>query len=201
MKHLTSFLLAVSLAILLASCSSTRKVLNEQTQQQNTSAVTAEQRTQQNTSEAVEVRRTETDLSNVVIDFTKIEYADGTIATTTTTDTTEQRGTSQMRDREATEPPNVDKNVKSVTSGRVIINNDKKTQTETSATSDNSTQIETAVTSDLTENTTSQTKTEDKEKHGFFYYFGIVICGILLFVTILVVCYFVIRLKLRKNNQ
>lgn len=172
MKHFLSILLAISLAVSLVSCSSTRKVASEQTQQSITSTVTTDINTQSNTSEAIEQRKTETDLSNVVIDFTKIEYADGT--QTITTNTEAQCDTVKQRDSEATEPPNVAQNIKTVTSGRVTINNDKTTQTETTASSNNATQTETN--SDLTEETTLQNKTEEKEKHGFFYYFGIIAC-------------------------
>ncbi|MCM1217659.1 MAG: hypothetical protein NC548_24470 [Lachnospiraceae bacterium] len=198
MKHLATILLAVSLALSFASCSSTRKVANDKQQTHITEAVVTDTHAQSQTSEAVEQRRTDIDLSNVVIDFTKIEYADGT-QTVTTNANDVQRDTVKQRDREVTEPPNVAQNIKSVTSGRVTINNDKKTEVETSVKSDDKTQTETNTTSNLTEDTTSQTKTEDKEKRGFFFYVGVTTCAILLFVLLLCLSYFAIRQKLKKK--
>lgn len=202
MKHLASFLLAVSLAVLLAisfaSCSSTRKIANDKQQTHITETVVTDTHTQSNASEATEQRRTDIDLSNVVIDFTKIEYGDGT-QTVTATASDVQCDTVKQRDREVTEPPNVSQNIKSVTSGRVTINNDKKTEVETSVKSDNTTQTETKINSDLSEDTTSQTKTEDKEKHGFFFYVGVTTCGILFLVLLLCLSYFAIRQKLKKK--
>lgn len=198
MKQLASFLLAVSLAVSLASCSSTRKVANDKRQTHITETVVTDTHTKSNASEATEQRRTDIDLSNVVIDFTKIEYGDGT-QTVTATASDVQRDTVKHRDREVTEPPNLSQNIKSVTSGRVTINNDKKTEVETSVKSDNTTQTETQSTSDLTEDATSQTKTEDKEKHGFFFYVGVTTCGILLFVLLLCLSYFAIRQKSKKK--
>lgn len=183
MKNLKSLLvalsLAVSFAVLFASCSTARKVANEQSQQRITSSTTTDEQTQTNKVEAIEVRKTETDLSNIVIDFTKVEYCDGTVELTTTESEVPTTDAVKQRDREETEPPNVGRKVKSVTSGRVTINNDKKTQTDTDVTKEDNSQTSSSVQSDEQTEIETSVKTEEKEKHGFFYYFGIFACVLL----------------------
>lgn len=163
--------LAVLLAVSLASCSATRKVESEQTQQNVTATISTDTQTQTQTNDAVGVRIHEIDLSNAVIEFTKVEYADCTEVVSTGADVSEAV---KQRDREETEPPNSTHKVKSVTKGRVILHNDKTKQTETNVEHNEVSQTDKSVNSDVVADIETSVKSEDKPKRGFFYNIGII---------------------------
>lgn len=192
MKHLIKFhLLAMLLAMLLASCSATRKVASETKQTQMTATVDAQTHNETQSNEAVNVRTTETDFSNAVIDFVKIEYSDGTNEVATSNPV--RNDTVKQRDREQTEPPNLNsnanlnKNIKSVTSGRVILNNDKTKQTDTNIDRSETATTDEAVNAAKTEDSNEASKIEEKEKRGLLYYIGAIACVVL---TLLVISIF-----------
>lgn len=185
MKHYIFRLsLAMLLAVLLAACSTSRKVASTDASQQVTASVATDKHTQSQTNDAAAVRTTETDYSSAVIEFTKVEYADGTEEVTTNTGAASV-DTVKQRDREQTEPPNATQKVKSVTSGRVLLNNDKTKQTDTNVEHNEATQTDESVKSDVAAENETSVKTEDKSKHGFFYYFGIVTASILALVLLI----------------
>ena len=192
--------LAALLAISLASCSSTRKVASEQTQQNVTATITADTHTQTQTNDAVGVRKQETDFSNAVIEFTKIEYADGA-EEVNTTDADAQREAVKQRDREETEPPNSTRKVKSVTTGRVTLRNDKTTQTETNVEHNELSQTDESVKSDIAADIATSVKSEDKEKHGFFFYFGIIATIIIVLFAGYCIAYATWRIRKQLKNR
>lgn len=166
-------LLAVLLAVLLAACSTSRKVASKDASQQFTASVATDKHTLSQTNDAAAVRTTETDLSSAIIEFTKVEYTDGTEevkknANAASVDTAKQR------DRKQTKPPNATQKVKSVTSGRIILNNGKTKQTDTKIEHTEAMQADEFVKSDVDADIETSEKTEDKPKHGFFYYSGII---------------------------
>lgn len=184
-------LLAILFAILFAACSTSRKLASETSQTHVTTSVSTDTHTQTNVTDAVGVRTTETDLSNAVIEFTKIEYFDGSTSVTTTD--TAKCGTSVAHDREATEPPNASRNttnnVKSVTFGSVTLNKDKKKETDTNINHAEATQTDEAVEAEQTEDSNTKTVTEEKPKRGFFFWLGVF--------SSIAVCIFIV-LKIRK---
>ena len=185
MKHYIFRLsLAMLLAMLLAACSTSRKVASSEASQNVTASVTHDQQTQSQSTDAAIVRKTETDFSSAVIEFTKVEYADGTEEVTTVTDAS-RADTVKQRDREQTEPPNVKQKVKSVTSGRVTLQNDKKTQTDADIEHSDVSQTASQINSQTEEQTQTQTQVAEKPKRGFFYYFGIVTASIIALVILI----------------
>lgn len=179
-------LLAVLFAMSLAACSTSRKVASNETSQNITASVTHNKQTQSQTSDATAVRTIETDFSSAVIEFTKVEYADGTEEVKTDADAA-RADTVKKRDREQTEPPNVKPKVKSVTSGRVTLNNDKTKQTDANIEHAEATQTNECVNSDIAADIETSVKTEVKPKRGFFYYFGIVTASIIALVILIYV--------------
>lgn len=196
MKHLIKLhslatLLAILLATLHTSCSTTRKVASDTKQTHVTSTVDALTQTQTQANEAVNVRTNETDFSNAVIDFVKIEYSDNTEEVITGAPV--RSDTVKQRDREQTEPPNLisnanlNKHIKSVTSGRVILNNDKTKQTDTSIDRSEAVTTKEAVNATQTEDIKEVSKTDEKPKRGLIYYIGVIACVAL---TLLVISIF-----------
>lgn len=192
--------LSVLLAVSLASCSSTRKVASEQTQQNVTATISTDTQTQTQTNDAAAVRTTETDFSSAVIEFTKVEYADGTEEVTTDIDVA-RTDTEKLRDREETEPPNSTNKVKSVTTGRVTLQNDKTKQTETNVEHNEVSQTDESVNSDIAADIDKSVKTEDKPKHGFFYYFGIIATVIIVLFIGGCIAYGVWRIRKQLKNR
>lgn len=196
MKNLIKVLFAVLFAFSFAACGTTNKVANGQKQQHIVSSINTDMNTQTNTSDAMNVRTTETDFSSAVIEFTKIEYTDGTEELTTVADV--QNDTVKQRDRKLTEPPNVNtnnRNIKSVTSGRVTLNNDKKKQTDTSAEHKEQTQVEATTQTDVDEDTTLSVQTEETKGRGFFHYFGIIIGASIVVIALIAIVIAFIRYR------
>lgn len=192
--------LAVLLAVSLASCSSTRKVASEQTQQNVTATISTDTQTQTQTNDAVGVRTHETDFSNAVIEFTKVEYADGTEEVCTGADVPHEAV--KQRDREETEPPNSAHKVKSVTKGRVTLQNNKIKQTETNVEHNEVSQTDENVNSDVATDIETSVKSEDKPKRGFFYNIGIIATVIIVLFAGGCIAYAVGRLRKQlKNTQ
>lgn len=193
-------LLATLLATLLAACSTSRKVASADVSQQLTASVATDTHTQSQTNDAAAVRTTETDFSSAVIEFTKVEYADGTEEVTTDIDVA-RTDTEKLRDREETEPPNSTNKVKSVTTGRVTLQNDKTKQTETNVEHNEVSQTDESVNSDIAADIDKSVKTEDKPKHGFFYYFGIIATVIIVLFVGGCIAYGVWRIRKQLKNR
>jgi hypothetical protein len=189
MRHVIKLLFAVLFAVLFASCGTTRKVANETKQQQITSSVTTDIKQQSSTSDVANVTTNETDYSKAVIEFLKIEYSDGTEDIRTGADV--QRDTLKHREREQTEPPNVPagRSIKSVATGRVTIDNDKTKQTTVNEEKTEDAQTQTNISEQTSEDTQTKSKTEDKPKHGLFYWFGVVSCTI----VAVIIIFFILR--------
>lgn len=186
MKTTIKILFAVLFAVLFVACSTTRKIANE-TSQQITSSVNTDTQKQSSTSDVANVTTSETDYSKAVIEFKKIEYSDGT--TDITTDADVPCDTVKQREREQTEPPNAQRNIKSVTTGRITIDNDKQKQTIVNEEKTEDTQTQTKISEQSSEDTQTKLKTEDKPKRGFFFWFGVITCIIIAIVAL----FFLIR--------
>lgn len=194
-KLLLLCLFAISLAFV-CSCSTTRKIANENTAQHVDTSVKTDKHEQSQKSEAVNERTTETDFSTAVIEFTKTEYTDGT--TDICTCTHEATDTTLCRDRESAKPPNVGKNIKSVTSGKITLNNNKTKQTDTNIESAEASQIDESVEAEQSEDTTTDIKTEEKDKHGFFFYFGVIVFFCIIFALVSFVAYVFRQIIIKK---
>lgn len=185
MKHLKTIqlsLLAI-LILILAGCSSTRKAVQTTTDQHIQSSQKEDRHIENQTGEAVNFRQTVNDITNAVIEFTKTEYNDGTIDV----DTTKRQGaepTARPHDRESKKPPNG--GVKSVTTGRIIFNNDRAENTEADIKRDSETKSDESIESDFEEDNAAETKSEEKPKHSVWR--TLAICTVLNIVVFCLGC-------------
>lgn len=148
--------------ILLSGCSSTRKAAKSAKQE---STIT----TQKTESHEEEKRLTETitgtetnDRTNVVIEFTKTEYADG--RTETTAEPTVKQ---PANDRTATKPPKTEGGIKSVTTGKITIGNNRTETTETTRTESAGKTTGTQTNTEANTESTSEAETEEKRTRKF----------------------------------
>ena len=167
MKWITriTLLICLTLPTLLSGCSTTRKTVKG-TEQTNVTAIEETDRTEEEKRLAEVITNTETnDRTNVVIEFTKTEYADGT------TETKTERPPEQHPGGTGKPKPGTGSKggIKSVTTGKITINGDRKETTATTATETGErkveTQTSTGVSSDKT--ATVETEQEKKPKRGF----------------------------------
>ena len=130
MKKLLSFILALILLLCLFGCSSTRKTIKEET------SVTASQ-TEKNHSESDKTAASTTNTevktnTNVVVDFTKVEYNDGSNDLLTEYPIPEKVPENSMGSSQR-KPPDKRNGIKSVISGRITINGNSSEKQETQA--------------------------------------------------------------------
>lgn len=130
MKKVVGFIIAVFLLLCVFGCSSTRKTIKEET------SVTASQTEKTNSeSDKTAASTTNTEVNtntNVVVDFTKVEYNDGSSDLLTEYPIPEKvpensKGSSQRK------PPDKKSGIKSITSGRITINGNSSEKQETQA--------------------------------------------------------------------
>lgn len=147
---------------MLSGCSSTRKTAKSATQE---STIT----TQETESHEEERRLTETttdtetnDRTNVVIEFTKTEYADGNTETTAEP-TSEQPAESGT----ATKPPKAEGGIKSVTTGRITIGNNRTETTETTQTESAGKKTDTQTSTGIKTESANEAETEEKRTRKF----------------------------------
>lgn len=167
MKWITriTLLICLTLLTLLSGCSTTRKAAKG-TEQTNVTAIQETDRAEEEKRLAEVITNTETnDRTNVVIEFTKTEYADGS------TETKTERPPEQYPGGTGKPKPGTGSKggIKSVTTGKITINGDRKETTATTATETGErkveTQTSTGVSSDKT--ATVETEQEKKPKRGF----------------------------------
>ena len=176
MKWITriTLLICLTLLTLLSGCSTTRKAAKG-TEQTNVAAIQETDRTEEEKRLAEVITNTETnDRTNVVIEFTKTEYANGTTETRTEppeqpTDETGKRKTEAAGKG----------GIKSVTTGTITINGDRKetTATKQTETSDRKTKTQTSTGVNADKTATVETEQEKKPKRGlldWIFFAGIV---------------------------
>lgn len=177
-------------------CSTTHKAAQTSTEQHITSSTNKDSHTEKQTGEAVNVNQSMNSLTNAVIEFTKTEYYDGTIKV----DTTGFRNDCDAirpRDRESKEPPNVG-GVKSVTTGRITLNNERNESTETDIKRDSETKTDESISENKSEDNAADTKTEEKPKRGFIYYLSVIVCAVISIVAIIFIAYGIRRIRDKK---
>lgn len=180
MKSNSNILKAVSalitILVVISGCSTTRKT-DTQIQQRTSAASDIDRQTNHQSNKESAVNTSETDLSNIIIDFTKVEYADNP-SPSTTNDSSDINQVNQIWHYGLTELP-----IKSVLLGRATINNNKRTKTDELTTSADESQLnESGAITTTTQTATSQ-KTEEKPKRTIFRIFASVsLLSIILFV-------------------
>ncbi|OUN69460.1 hypothetical protein [Barnesiella sp. An55] len=169
MKWIGYIILWIFLPILISGCSSTRKTVKG-TSETNVSATqeTESRETENRLAEVITATETN-DRTNVVIEFTRTEYNDGSTGTTAepagqTSDTPEQN-------REDRHNPTAGKKsgIKSVTTGRISINGDRTEATTTTRNEASQKATDTNAGTDITASRTESQEAEEKKtpKTGF----------------------------------
>lgn len=184
MKHLKiiSICLLALVAIVLAGCSTTRKAVQSSTEQQFTSSKQENRNAEQQTSEAISSQQTISEVTSAVIEFTKIEFNDGTSVIDTTAHVNNKV---QNRNREDTEPPN--SSVKSITTGRMTLSNDRKESNEADIKRESNTKLDESISEYVEEDYAAEDVTEEKPQRGFFYYFGTIVMAVISVASLILV--------------
>ena len=159
MKKVVGFIIAVFLLLCVFGCSSTRKTIKEET------SVTASQTEKTNSeSDKTAASTTNTEVNtntNVVVDFTKVEYNDGSSDLLTEYPIPENpKGISQRK------PPDKKSGIKSITSGRITINGNSSEKQETQAKTTEKSREDSQKSAETTEN--DQKKEQQSPKFGYF---------------------------------
>lgn len=177
--------LLVALALMLTGCSSTRKATQTKFDQSITESSSTTSTTHNEKSEALLTQSNITENLNAVIDFTRIEFNDGT----TLTDILPPiiGDSAKQRDREQTELPNarkLSKGIKSITTGQIDLSNKKDKVTETALISDSKSDTSEIAVNDSSSDTKKDEQSEEKDKSGWLYYLGEIIGAIITAVVI-----------------
>ncbi len=159
MKKLLGVIIAVFILLCVFGCSSTRKTIKEET------SVTASQTEKTNSeSDKTADSTTNTEVNtntNVVVDFTKVEYNDGSSDLLTEYPIPENsKGNSQRK------PPDKKSGIKSITSGRITINGNSSEKQETQAKTTEKSREDSQKSAETTEN--DQKKEQQSPKFGYF---------------------------------
>lgn len=180
-KYLSIFIVLI---LVLSGCRSTRNVVKTSEDSKIVSESETKASSASQSSSAMTTTETTTDFSTAVIEFVKTEYFDGSVKT----DTTSKQGCetfAKTRDRESTEPPNA--GIKSVTTGKITLNNDKTQSTQTDVSASESS-IDLSSTDETTnEQSSSDIKSEEKDIRGTLYYLAIIIGSIAMIVLLIYV--------------
>ena len=175
MKKSLGFVLAVLLLLCLFGCSSTRKTIKEET------SVTASQKeTTHSESDKTAASTTYTEEktnTNVVVDFTKVEYTDGSDELLTEYPAPEK--VPENFKGSQCKPPDNKNGIKSITSGRITINGNASNKQETQAkTTENSRE------SNKKSAESQETEQKQEQKSPTFGYFAPVRATVVLLLVI-----------------
>ncbi len=164
MKKLLSFILALILLLCLFGCSSTRKTIKEET------SVTASQTEKTNSeSDKTAASTTNTEVNtntNVVVDFTKVEYNDGSSDHLLTEYPIPEKVPENSKGNSQRKPPDKKSGIKSITSGRITINGNSSEKQETQAKTTEKSREDSQKSAETTEN--DQKKEQQSPKFGYF---------------------------------
>lgn len=176
-----ALLFIVVLSLLLSGCSTARKTTTTNTQAEAQLTATAQEGHHAEATEkaAVITNVTTDERRNVVIDFTTVEFYPGGVPSlpsdTTAPDWLKDVIAFNNEDGNKAKPPNV----KSITKGRAVIEDDKNEQSRTEAQAERSTTEDDAVKEDIKADTkeATDTKTDEKLKFTFWDWLYIAVVG------------------------
>lgn len=194
-KSLLTLIICILSTILLTGCSTTRKSVQSTVEQQVSQSTSTATDTHSEKSEALLTR---TDLSenlNAVIDFTRIEFTDGT--TLTDIRPPIRNDTAMQRNREETEPPNANKGIKAITTGHIDLNKSKDERTDIASKADSKSDISQTSEDNTTSNLTQKEKSTEKDKRGLIYWLGVILGAFIAYKAFGLICRFI---KKKKNT-
>lgn len=169
MRNLLICLIA-AFAFILTGCHTTRKAATEQTDTRLNVEATEQTKGERNRETALNTTTEVKDLTNVVIEFTRYEYDDGSAVTLPEAPGATTDSVAKQRNREArSKPPN--KGLKAITTGRVTINGDRQETTATEAHETESEKEAADVSAKVTQEGHRETAaTEEKKASGFSWF-------------------------------
>lgn len=194
MKHILSLILIILILVLPTGCSTTRKAAKSAISEQITEQTATTTETATQSKEAVNTQTNLNEVLNAEVDFIRYEFTDGTTLNDVTPFIADNA--TKPRDREETEPPNIDKGIKAITTGHINLNKQTEQESETQATSDTGQTTSQKSESSTKSKISQQSKSTEKEKRGLIYYTGAL--TIILITTGLI--YLIIRFIRRKKN-
>lgn len=180
---------------MLSGCKSTRNTIQSEYKQSNEANLTIKEDAVINRSEAASQRTELNEQLTGALEFTRVEFDNGTSLFDIFPNREAMFNLWRYQyPNERTEPPDsftANPGVKAITTGKFDLN--KNTQANTENQTQTDTKQESSLNTDL--NTTSEITNNkisiEKEKHGFFYFFGIfaacfaaggILCGIIKFI-------------------
>lgn len=181
MTRIAIFLIA-AVAFFLSGCSTTRKTTTTETQAEaQLTATTAGQQHTEATGQTAIITNVQTDeKQNVVIDFAKVEFYPGEVPTLPSDSTAPDWLNAivpggSIEDGTKAKPPNV----KSITTGRAVINGEKNESRATEATAQATATEDTAIKADVSaaQQEATETKTEEKPKFTIWDWLYLIVVG------------------------
>lgn len=181
MTRIAIFLIA-AVAFFLSGCSTTRKTTATKTQAEAQLTATTEQQHHAGSTEtAAIITNVQTDeKKNVVIDFAKVEFYPGEVPTLPSDSTAPDWLNAivpggSIEDGTKAKPPNV----KSITTGRAVINGEKNESRATEATAQATATEDTAIKADVSaaQQEATETKTEEKPKFAIWDWLYLIVVG------------------------
>lgn len=135
MKRAILFLLLAFLLWGFSGCSATRKVTKSTTDSQLTATQEEERRTDEKQTATITSNTEINDRTSAVIEFTKVEYSNGSAdITATSPGEAAARGTSARNRESESKPPDTASGIKSITTGKITINGNTEEKTKTTVT-------------------------------------------------------------------
>lgn len=192
-NRILPLLVGLLIAAMSESCGSARKIVQSSTEQHITASQSEDRHDESQSKEAVNLSQNINETTNAVIEFTKVEYNDGTCET----DTTKRAGdtaTPKPRNRESKKPPNNHGGIKAITTGRININNNRSATTDADIVTEDKSQSDESIDSSRDEDNGTEVKSDVKPIRGTLYHLCAITGAI---VTVISLCVIVRRLRRR----
>lgn len=164
MKRAILFLLLTFLLLGFTGCGSTRKATKSTTDSYITATQEEERRTEEKQTAAVTSNTEINDRTNVVIEFTKVEYNDGSTDITATSPGQFTGETSTRNMESKSKPPDKASGIKSITTGKITINGDRNETTETTMTEESGKTTDEHINADIQADQKQEGTTEETKK-------------------------------------
>lgn len=196
-NRILPLLVGLLIAAMSESCGTARKIVQSSTEQHITTSQSEDRHNESQCKEAVNFSQNINENTNAVIEFTKVEYNDGTCETDTTNragDTT----TPKPRNRESKKPPNNHGGIKSITTGRINYNNNRNATTDADIVTEDKTQSDESIDATRDEDSDTEIRTDEKPIRGTLYHLCAITGAIVAAISL---CVIVRRLRRRLSHK
>lgn len=196
-NRILPLLIGLLISVISESCGSVRKTVQSSTGQHITASQSEDRHMESHNKEAVNISQNINETTNAVIEFTKVEYNDGTCET----DTTNRAGdtsTPKPRNRESKKPPDAHGGIKSITTGRINFNNNRNATTEADIATENKSRSDDNIDVACEEDNSTEIQSDEKQIRGTIYQ----LCSITgAIVAVISICLIVRRLRRRLSRK